>query len=75
MSNIESQSNDEAVSLSEELSILTRQQYEALRKWSYVRMAQSLRDDYDRRRLRIGEICDLFRKSAQSADAQTPYKK
>jgi hypothetical protein len=46
--------------LSEERSVLTRDQYEALQKSSYLRMSQDESDAYDKRRLRIGEICHLL---------------
>jgi hypothetical protein len=53
-----SRSRDEAKELSKELSVLSRQQYEALQKASYLNMPQEDADEYNRRRLRIGEICE-----------------
>jgi hypothetical protein len=41
--------------LSVELSVLSREQYEALQKSSYLNMSQVQADAYDKRRLRIGE--------------------
>jgi hypothetical protein len=57
-----SKSRDEAKELSKELSILSRQQYEALQKASYLNMPQEDADEYNNRRLRIGEICELLAK-------------
>jgi hypothetical protein len=54
--------DEEANSLSLELGSLTRRQYEALQKSPYLRMSKKEAEDYDRRRLRIGEISDLLAK-------------
>jgi hypothetical protein len=48
---------DKATELSGELSILSRQQYEALQDASYLNMSEREAEEYDKRRLRIGEIC------------------
>jgi hypothetical protein len=53
---------DEAEKLSEELATLYRQQYEALQKSSYLKMPPKQAAEYDRRRLRIGRICELLAK-------------
>lgn len=53
---------EEADRLSEELSALAKKQYEALQKKSYVNMSEAEADGYDKRRLRIGEICDILAK-------------
>jgi hypothetical protein len=45
-----------------ELSTLTREQDEALQKSSYLGMSKLEIDAYDKRRLRIGEICSLLGK-------------
>ena len=47
---------DEARDLSTELSILSKQQYEALQKSPYERMSQQAAVAYDRRRVRIIKI-------------------
>lgn len=58
---------DEAKRLSVELSVLSRQQYEALQKASYLHMSDSERETYDARRLRIGWLCEqLARFTSQS---------
>jgi hypothetical protein len=48
--------------LADELSMLTRLQYEALQRSSYLRMSQSEADLYDERRVRIAELCELLAK-------------
>jgi hypothetical protein len=59
---IESTSVKELDEMSEELCVLYRLQYEALQKSSYLQMPQKEADVYDRRRVRIGELCDLLTK-------------
>jgi hypothetical protein len=54
-------SEAEAQVLSEELSRLTRLQYEALQKSSYINMTKKDADAYDERRLRIAGICEMLR--------------
>ena len=54
--------SEEAMRLSAELSLLSGQQYEALQKAPYHRMSDWERDAYDRRRVRIGELCTLLGK-------------
>jgi hypothetical protein len=44
------------------LSLLIRQQYQALQKSSYMKMSQSAAAAYDRRRKRIGELRELLAK-------------
>jgi hypothetical protein len=51
--------SDEAMRLSAELSLLSGQQYAALQRSPYHRMFDPERDAYDRRRVRIGELCSL----------------
>jgi hypothetical protein len=53
---------DEAEKLSAELATLYKQQYEALQKASYLKMSPKQAAAYDRRRLRIGRICELLAK-------------
>jgi hypothetical protein len=53
---------DEAQKLSAELSVLTKQQYEALQEASYLNMSPQQAAEYDQRRLRIGNICELLTK-------------
>jgi hypothetical protein len=48
--------------LSLELSTLTREQYEALQKSSHLGISKIEADAYDKRCLRIGEICRLLGK-------------
>jgi hypothetical protein len=74
--------SDEAMRLSAELSLLSGQQYEALQRASYHRMSDPERDAYDRRRVRIGELCSFLGKlqtktmnsqvSAESISPRTP---
>ncbi|HEY1650124.1 MAG TPA: hypothetical protein VGF96_19225 [Terracidiphilus sp.] len=60
MATVKKPSKDEAKELSMEMAALSRQQYEALQKSSYIRMSKEEADAYNERRLRIGEICDLL---------------
>ena len=53
-------SESEPELLSNEHSALTREQYNALQKSSYLKMSQEDADAYDKRRVRIGEICHLL---------------
>jgi hypothetical protein len=55
-------SKDQARSMEKELAVLTRLQYEALQRSSYLRMSQSEAEEYDKRRLTIGELCELLAK-------------
>ena len=48
--------------MSAELRVLYRLQYEALQKSSYLRMSEKEAEVYDRRRVRIGELCDKLTK-------------
>lgn len=48
--------------LAEELSRLSQQQYEALQRASYFRMSHEAAAEYDKRRLRIGELCGRLAK-------------
>jgi hypothetical protein len=52
----------DAEQLSKEHSRLSREQYEALQYSSYLRMSRLEADAYDKRRLRIEEICCLLGK-------------
>jgi hypothetical protein len=58
----QSLSSEEANALGEELGKLTRQQYTALQKSSYLHMTEEEAYEYDNRRLRIGEICEFLAK-------------
>jgi hypothetical protein len=53
---------NEADALSAELAALSRRQYEALLKSPYLRMSPEEAAEYDRRRIRIGDICELLAK-------------
>ena len=71
--------SDEALRLSAEPSLLSGQQYEALQRAPYHRMSAPERDAYDRRRVRIGELCSLLsevqtqtKNSAVSAESISP---
>lgn len=57
----DSLSMDEALTLSAELAALTRGQYEALLKSSVRQMSPETTNQYDQRRLRIGEICEKLK--------------
>jgi hypothetical protein len=48
--------------MSAELRVLYRLQYEALQKSSYLRMSEKEAEVYDRRRVRIGELCENLAK-------------
>ena len=48
--------------ISARLSVLHRLQYKALQKSSYIRMSKKEADEYDRRRMRIGQLCALLAK-------------
>lgn len=50
----------ESEDLEEELARLSHQQYLALQKDSYLRMSAAEAAEYDKRRIRIGEICGLL---------------
>jgi hypothetical protein len=54
--------SSEAKDLAEELSRLTRQQYEALQRASYLHMSANEAAEYDERRIRIGELCGVLGK-------------
>jgi hypothetical protein len=54
-------SEAQAQTLSEELTRLTRLQYEALLKSPYTRMSTEEAKAYDERRLHIAGICDMLR--------------
>ena len=58
----EKPTRDDVHSLSSELAALTKQQYGSLQKSSYINMTQSDADAYNKRRLRIGELCELLAK-------------
>jgi hypothetical protein len=58
MATVKSLSKKDVEELSAAHSLLSRQQYEALQKSSYLKMSKEEADEYDKRRLRIGEICD-----------------
>jgi hypothetical protein len=59
--NPDAPSLDEALALSDELAALTRHQYEALLKSSLARMSPQESNQYEQRRLRIGEICEKLK--------------
>jgi hypothetical protein len=50
----------QAKTLAVGLSLLTKLQYEALQRSSYLRMSQSEAEAYDERRIRIGQICEIL---------------
>jgi hypothetical protein len=54
------------ISLSKEHAALAKQQYEALQKSSYVNMNQTEADEYNKRRIRIGELCEILAKFRSS---------
>jgi hypothetical protein len=58
----ETQIRGETEALEKELAMLSRRQYEALQKGPYLRMSREDADEYDKRRLRIGEICERLAK-------------
>ncbi|HMH13925.1 MAG TPA: hypothetical protein VK578_12530 [Edaphobacter sp.] len=53
---------NDIISLSKEHAALAKQQYEALQKSSYVNMSQTEADEYNKRRIRIGELCEILSK-------------
>jgi hypothetical protein len=53
---------NDIISLSKEHDALAKQQYEALQKSSYVNMSQTEADEYNKRRIRIGELCEILSK-------------
>jgi hypothetical protein len=55
-------SAEQAKELAQEMATLSKQQFEALQTAAYMRMSQDEAAQYDRRRLRIGEICGLLSK-------------
>jgi len=59
---------DEAEKLSAELATLYKQQYEALQKASYLNMSPKQAAEFNRRRLRIGKICELLAKFKPTAN-------
>ena len=59
---MEKLTRNDIIALSKEHAALAQQQYEALQKSSYVNMKQTEADDYDKRRIRIGELCKLLTK-------------
>jgi|HubBroStandDraft_4_1064222.scaffolds.fasta_scaffold522488_1 hypothetical protein len=61
---------DEAKRISAELLAMSKMQYEALQKASYLRMPHWEREVYDRRRARIGDLCaQLAKYRPKDADA------
>ena len=55
-------SAEQANKLSDELTALSKQQSEALLSSAYIRMSLEEAKEYDKRRIRIGEICELLAK-------------
>lgn len=53
---------EEAEDLEQELALISHQQFMALQKCSYLQMSEQEAGEYDKRRIRIGEICDLLEK-------------
>jgi hypothetical protein len=51
-----------AAELAAELAELSKQQSEALLASAYIRMSPQQSEEYDKRRLRIGELSDLVSK-------------
>lgn len=58
MGSIIDNSTIESESMSAELSVLYMLQYEAVQKSSYLRMSEKEAEVYDRRRMRISDLCD-----------------
>ena len=58
MGSIIDNSTTESESMSAELSVLCMLQYEALQKSPYLRMSEKEAEVYDRRRMRISDLCD-----------------
>jgi hypothetical protein len=56
----QSPSGEAAKDLAKELSELSKLQYEALQKSSYLRMSSEEASVYDTRRVRISEICSAL---------------
>jgi hypothetical protein len=59
---MEKLTQNDIISLSKEHTALAQQQYEALQKSPYVNMSQTDADEYNKRRIRIGEICEQLTK-------------
>jgi hypothetical protein len=55
-------STEQAKELADELAALSKRQSEALLTAAYVSMSKEEAQEYDERRLRIGEICGLLTK-------------
>lgn len=53
---------EDAEDLEQELALISHQQFMALQKSSYLRMSEKEAGEYDKRRIRIGEICALLEK-------------
>ena len=53
---------DEAEDLEQELALLSHLQLMSLQRAPYLRMSDVEADNYDKRRIRIGEICALLEK-------------
>jgi hypothetical protein len=55
-------SPEQAKELTEEMAALAKQQFQALQTAAYMRMSPDEAEQYDLRRLRIGQICGLLSK-------------
>jgi hypothetical protein len=53
-------SPEAAKELADELAGLSKQQSNALKIAAYINMSQEESDEYERRRKRIGELCELL---------------
>jgi hypothetical protein len=60
MANLKIKSEAAINRLSAERTSLAKQQHEALERSIYIRMTAREAGEYDRRRLRIGELCELL---------------
>lgn len=67
--NPDSLSIGEALALSAELATVTRQQYDALMKSSYLQMPVQDAAEYDERRIRIAEICEALKSYRKKSDS------
>lgn len=65
-------SHTQAKLLADELSTLSKQQSLALQGSSYGKMSKADAERYDRRRIRIGELCGLL--SQYQPEETTPEK-
>jgi hypothetical protein len=53
-------SAEQAKELADELSALCKQQSRALQRAAYANMSEEQAEEYDKRRLSIGKLCELL---------------